>query len=121
MGINNIIKIYDHMLNFKSSANDLTLGVEAELQLVDATNYDLTPRVLEILSLVPKEYKDKIKPEIFQSMIELNTGICKDAHEIEKDIRQTKSLLEELCYPLNIKLAGTASHPFALYWCLLSE
>ena len=49
-------------LEFNSGNNDLTLGVELELQVLDADSLLLTPRAAEIIELCGSEH---IVPEFF--------------------------------------------------------
>ncbi|MGH7342375.1 MAG: glutamate-cysteine ligase family protein, partial [Candidatus Rokuibacteriota bacterium] len=73
----------------------MSVGVEMELQLVDPESFDLTPaapRLLDRLGGV-----SGIKPEIFQSMIEINTGICANAGEACRDLQSTVARLREAC------------------------
>ena len=43
----------------------------------------------KILANVKKEFSDNIKCELIESMIEINTNICSNAEEVEKDIKKT--------------------------------
>ena len=56
-----------------AKSESYTLGVEIELQIVDRETLELTPKAPQLLS----RWGDspKVQPEIFQSMIELSTGI----------------------------------------------
>ncbi|MGE3974741.1 MAG: YbdK family carboxylate-amine ligase [Bdellovibrionales bacterium] len=101
------------MLDFKKSEH-LTLGTELELQLIDPSTYDLKPSSLKIFEKLNAEHP-KIKAEIFQSMIELNTGICQNAHEVNSDFQATVQELTTICNDLGVRLSGGGSHPFALY------
>lgn len=47
-----------------------SLGVEIELQIVDADSLALSNAVQQILDRVPKKWSDKIKPELMQSYCE---------------------------------------------------
>jgi glutamate---cysteine ligase / carboxylate-amine ligase len=94
------------------SQGHLTLGVELEVQLLDKETWDLVPKALEILAKLP-DCSDRIKPEIFQSMLEINSGICHSAQEIEKDLKASIELLSSLCELDHVAIAATASHPFA--------
>ena len=38
---------------------------------------------------IDKEFSDKIKCELIESMIEINTNICSNIEEVEKDIKKT--------------------------------
>jgi carboxylate-amine ligase len=91
----------------------MSVGVEVELQLVDPETFDLTPaapRLLEQLGDLPR-----IKPEIFQSMIEVNTGICANAAEARRDLEATVTRLRAACRAEGVRLASAGSHPFALH------
>jgi carboxylate-amine ligase len=98
-------------LPFKSISH-LTLGVEVEIQLMDQNSLDLYPIALEILK---ESRTDKIKPEMFQSMVEINTGICKNVHEVKEDILATIRDLNRVCQKLNVKCSAAGTHPFAQY------
>jgi len=99
-------------LEFKSRGH-LTVGVEIELQLIDPNNMDLFPMALDILKYV--DPTDKIKPEIFQSMIEVNSNICHNVHEIKDDVQKTLIKLNNIGRKLNITYSTTGTHPFAEY------
>lgn len=92
----------------------LTLGVEIELQLIDPESYDLKGKSVSILDAV-KERTSKIKSEIFQSMIEVETGICRTALEAETDLSETIAILKEAATAQDVKLSGCGTHPFANY------
>jgi glutamate---cysteine ligase / carboxylate-amine ligase len=101
-------------LPFKAS-RPLTLGTEIELQLIDGTSWDLSPSSIGLLEEAEKKHVTGLCAELFQSMIELNSGICRDAHEVETDLRKTALALKALCAGRNLHLSGTGTHPFGLY------
>lgn len=103
----------DSTIQFASSS-PLTLGVEVEVQLLDKETLDLTPKSPEIFNIIGGE-SARIKAEIFQSMIEMNTGICKNAHEIKNDLASTMNRVAQVGESLGIRLASSGTHPFALY------
>lgn len=95
-------------------SDPLSLGVEIEIQLLDKETLDLKPSSVELL----KQYSgsaDRVKAELFQSMLEFNTGICANAHEIHKDLRETIELVRPICERLNLRMASSGTHPFAFY------
>jgi carboxylate-amine ligase len=68
-------------LEFNGGDHELTLGVELELQVLDADTLLLTPKAAEII----ESCGDKnIVPEFFQSTIEVTSRICQNAHEIKR-------------------------------------
>ena len=64
------------------NANDSpTIGVELELQLVDAKTYALKSAILDLIKFVGKD-QDWLKPELMQSYVEINTGVCHTIAEV---------------------------------------
>ncbi len=92
----------------------MTLGVELELQLLDWRTFDLCPAAPRILEKLGGE-SARIKPEIFQSMIEINTGICRNVAEVRRDLSGSLARLRGACDALGVELAAGGSHPFANY------
>ena len=100
------------MIEFNSSSNP-TIGVEIELQLVDKKTLDLKNISSRVLADVDRKFTDKIKCELVESMIEINTDICSDIDEVEKDIKQTLNHLEEILTNHSADFNCTSLHPFA--------
>jgi carboxylate-amine ligase len=99
-------------LVFRASPT-LTLGVEIELQLLDAQTRDLTPaaaRVFDRVAGVPA-----IKPEIFQSMVEIATGVCSSVAQIRAELDTALEALRGACREIGVLVAGGGAHPFAHY------
>ena len=74
------------MIEFNSSPNP-TIGVEIELQLIDNDTLDLKNISPKILVDIDKKFLNRIKYELFESMIEINTDICESVEEISQDIK----------------------------------
>lgn len=100
-------------IHFQPSES-LTLGAEIEVQVIDGATWDLSPSSIALLEEAHKNGFDQIQSELFQSMIELKTGICQNAHEVESDLRRSGLALLSLCKARGLRLAATGSHPFAL-------
>jgi carboxylate-amine ligase len=101
-------------------SKELTLGVEIELQLIDPTNFKLTPRAEELLKECAAN--PKIKPEFYLSTVEINTGICNNVQEAEADLAESTRFLDETAKRLGIALATTGSHAIARYAdCIISS
>ena len=82
-------------MEFNSSPNP-TIGVEIELQLVDDNTLDLKNISPRILADMDKNFSNRIKYELFESMIEINTDVCSTVEEINKDINNTLNHLKKL-------------------------
>jgi carboxylate-amine ligase len=99
-------------LPFQGSKQELSLGVELELQVLDGKSLLLTPRTSEIIESLDEE---KFKQEFFQSTLEVVTGICNDVGEVEKDLSHSLMLVKERTSQLGLKLSSTGTHPLADY------
>ena len=100
------------MLEFHSSPNP-TIGVEIELQLIDDNTFDLKNISPKILTDVDKKFLNRIKYELFESMIEINTDICSNVEEFNKYIKKTLNHLEEILKSYNTSINCSSLHPFA--------
>jgi carboxylate-amine ligase len=90
-----------------------TLGVELELQIVDATSFDLSPVGDDILATIPPELEESVKPELYQCCVEINTAICRDVDEVGRDLKAKLDLVEERARRFGARVAWGGSHPFA--------
>ena len=101
------------MIKFNASPEP-TIGVEIELQIIDKNNLDLNNISSKVLANIDKEFSDKIKCELVESMIEINTDICSNVEEAEKDIKKTINYLEEILKNYESELSCSSLHPFAI-------
>ncbi len=99
-------------LSFNRSP-DPTIGVELEIQILDPETLTLAPLAPEILKQVPSNLKERIKPEFIQSMVEINTGICSSVAEVEKDLRGSYALLQNMAEVSGGTLFTVSLHPFS--------
>jgi len=90
-----------------------TIGVELEIQILDAETFALSPLAPEVLKMVPATLKERIKPEFIQSMVEINTGICSTVAEVESDLTGSYNLLNDMVGSLGGSLYCTSLHPFS--------
>ena len=92
---------------------DPTIGVELELQLLDAETLELAPLAPGVLEMVPPSLKERIKPEFIQSMVEINTEICSTVAEVEKDLKSSYAFLNDITEGLGGTLFAASLHPFS--------
>jgi len=90
-----------------------TIGVELELQLVDAETLALSSSIEQVLAKLPPSLVEQVKPELMQCYLEINTGICKTVREAGDDLRSKLEDLEKVTDPLGIRLYWAATHPFS--------
>ena len=97
---------------FRESAA-LSLGVELELQLVNTHDYDLAPYSHEMLRLMSRfKLPGTVVPEMTSSMIEIATGICQSAVQVQDELAVIRDALVKSADKLNIAVVGGGTHPF---------
>ena len=92
-----------------------TIGVEVELQLVDAESMGLRSAIAEVLSEVPADLHHSVKPEFMQCYVEINTGVCRTVDEVEADLTTKIRAVERAADRRGVRLFWAATHPFS-YW-----
>jgi carboxylate-amine ligase len=90
-----------------------TLGVELELQLVDANTLELSQSVEPILAAVPDEIAGQVKPELMQCYLEINTGICESVKDVHRDLSNVLTQLDDVAESKGVRLFWAGTHPFS--------
>jgi carboxylate-amine ligase len=91
----------------------LTVGVELELQLVRAHDLDLSRDAGELLRrLSKKKLPGAVKPEITESMIELNSSVHAACPALLEELETVRKAVRQEAGVLNVRIAGGGSHPF---------
>ncbi len=90
-----------------------SLGVEVELQLVDAETLELKNCILEVLKHVPEAQKERVKPELMQSYLELNTEVCRTVADVEKDLKEKIHAASQAAEQCGAHLFWAGTHPFS--------
>jgi len=102
-----------------SSSPSSSLGIEWELQLVDHQTRELRGEASEILDELRvkagEEEAAKAKHELFESTIEVITGVCGSVEEATADLAGTISLLRDLAERRGIGLMCSGTHPITDY------
>ena len=100
--------------DFAGSA-DLSLGVELELQIIDARTGDLaqlSQKILDSVDGLASHVRGAIVPEVTAGMIEISTGICSDASEVLADLQALRDRVSWAAAGHNALIAGGGMHPF---------
>ena len=90
-----------------------TIGVEIELQLVDRESLSLASAIEKVIAGLPAELGDRVKPELMQCYLEINTGVCNTVAEVSEDLRSTIAAVERVTGDLGLDLFWAATHPFS--------
>jgi len=96
-----------------SQSAPLTMGVELELQLVSASDFDLAPASPDMLNLLRrKPFPGNVTPEITESMIEINSSVQTGHGPLLEELREIRQLLVQAGKRLNVGVCGGGTHPF---------
>ncbi|HEX7252719.1 MAG TPA: glutamate-cysteine ligase family protein, partial [Thermoanaerobaculia bacterium] len=75
-----------------------TLGVEEEFQIIDPETRELRSHVQELLEAGKVSLKERVRPEMHQSVVEIGSGICKDIAEVRRDVGEMRSEIVSLAH-----------------------
>lgn len=90
-----------------------TLGIEIELGLVDAQTMDLSSSFDKLVERLPQRSSERFKPEIIQSVLEINTDVCETIRDAEKELRGRLGVVEQAADSIGVALWWGGLHPFA--------
>jgi carboxylate-amine ligase len=90
-----------------------TLGVEIELQLIDAQTMGLRSAFAEVQARLPEPQRAAVKPELMQCYLEINTAICPTVADVERDLTARIAAVERAAEEVGIRLLWAATHPFS--------
>ncbi len=92
-----------------------SLGVEIELNLVDANSMALRSGFDDIMSALPAEFRGSVKPELMQCYLEINTGVCADVAAVERDLIPKIQAVQQAAAAAGLRLFWGGTHPFS-HW-----
>jgi carboxylate-amine ligase len=88
----------------------LTLGVEEELMLVDAETLSQRAESSEVIPRVIAE-RGLVKHELFESIVELNSGVCASPDDALDVIRELRRVTAEAARQIGCTIAASGAHP----------
>ena len=91
-----------------------TLGIEEEFQTVDPVTRDLRSHIhTEIIEKGKTQLKERVKPELHQSVVEVGTNICNNIKEAKGEVFELRRNMVRLSEENGLRLAAAGTHPFA--------
>lgn len=91
-----------------------TLGIEEEFQTIDPETRDLRSHIsIELIEQGHRLLKERVKPEMHQSVIEVGTSVCRDIQEAAREVKLIRANIIDLAHRNGLRLAAAATHPFA--------
>lgn len=102
-----------------NSSPDPTIGIEVELNLVDAETRALANGAVRIIEELgrghPGGEHPKVKQELFRCTIEVITGICRTVPEARQDLSESIELVRHAASAGGLSLICSGTHPFT-HW-----
>jgi carboxylate-amine ligase len=90
-----------------------SVGVELELQLVRAHDFDLARGADDLLArLAKRKLPGAVKPEITESMVELNTSVHMRYGALREELEGLRDAVVKEAGVLNLRVSGGGAHPF---------
>ena len=102
-------------VEFRASERS-SLGVEIELQLVDAETGELVGAAPEVLAELSAQHggeeHPRIKAELYQCTLEVITGICDTVADARADLEEGVAEIRAIAEPRGVDLVSAGLHPF---------
>ena len=90
-----------------------TLGVEEEYMVIDPKTRELTSHDQKIVEIASAVFKDQVKAEMHQAVVEVGTGVCRNVEEAHQDISRLRKGVSEIANSLGLKIGAAGTHPFS--------
>ena len=91
----------------------LTLGIELELMVLNTRDYNLSRGAPDLLArLAKKALPGEVKPEITESMIEVNSAVNRRHAKLLEELAIVRDAITAEAERLNLAIAGGGAHPF---------
>jgi len=82
--------------------------------LLDPETFDLAHGIEVVQAGVPAEHANRVKPELFQSVLEVATEPCGDVAEATAELAMVRGLVVEIAAKNGMLVGAAGTHPFAL-------
>jgi carboxylate-amine ligase len=92
-----------------------TLGVEEEFQIVHPQTRELRSYVTKLLEEGRSNalLRERVRPEMHQSVVETGTGICRDIRQARSEITELRGALRDLARRNDLAIVAAGTHPFS--------
>lgn len=90
-----------------------TLGVEEEYQIVDPETRELRSYVSRILEDGKSVLRERVRPEMHQSMVEVGTGVCENVPAVRAELTEMRGELDRLARKGDLRIIAASTHPFS--------
>ena len=97
------------------SYKQFTLGIEEEYMVIDPETRELKSHEQQIVHEGQKVFKDKVKAEMHQAVVEMGTDICNNADEAFMEVATLRKTISDIATGLGFSMGASGTHPFS-HW-----
>jgi glutamate---cysteine ligase / carboxylate-amine ligase len=92
-----------------------TLGIEEEFQIVHTETRELRSYVSKLLEEGGQKslLRERVRPEMHQSVVETATGICADIRQARSEVCELRGELNGLASKHGLRIVAAGTHPFS--------
>jgi len=90
-----------------------TLGVEEEYQIVHPETRELRSYVSKMIEEGRTVLRERVRPEMHQSMVEVGTSVCKDVAMVKSQLHEMRGELDRLARKGGLRIIAASTHPFS--------
>lgn len=98
-----------------AEAQDFTLGVEEEYQIIDPQSRALRPRGARVLKRAQRALGDEVQPELHLSQIEAASPVCRSLAEARAELVRMRCEVIVAAERDGNRIAAAGTHPFS-HW-----
>ena len=90
-----------------------TLGVEEEYQIVHPETRELRSYISRLIEDGKSVLRERVRPEMHQSMVEVGTQVCANVAAAEAELREMRLELSRLARRGGMRIVAASTHPFS--------
>jgi len=92
-----------------------TLGIEEEFQIVHTETRELRSHISQLLEEGKQNavLRERVRPEMHQSVVETGTGICRDIKQARQEVCELRGLLQAMAKKQGLAIVAAGTHPFS--------
>jgi carboxylate-amine ligase len=107
------IALNQEISDMSPQAQEFTLGVEEEYQIIDPITRELCPHGSQILANAQETLGDTVQPEVYLSQIEIATKVCHTLAEVRSDLSRLRGAVIAAATKDGSQIAAAGTHPFS--------
>jgi carboxylate-amine ligase len=98
-----------------SNAEQFTVGVEEEYQIIDAGTRELRSQQAAMLPEAQAAVGEEVQPELYLSQIEIGTPVCLTLAEVRSELVRLRGEVISAAEREGTRIAAAGTHPFS-HW-----